>query len=184
MVEPRQVLRHLGHRLGKQFRIGEVVFRNHRVEFVGRLAGVGVDPRLAPDVHFALQRVEGVLEVCDPAPAPARVGQRRHAVEATVEQIELVRDLVHHDLIARFRRLGSLDAVFQRQDHRPLFPAFARQFVIPLVQHAAVFVQMLAPHAKAARIHDHLVPAAQPLVAQIPHRRTAQHGDQQAVAVG
>ena len=156
-----------------------MVFAGHCEEFFGRFGRVFVDDGIAAGVDLRAQRIVSGLEIVRPLPLPV-ARQRRRAVEQSVQCVELVRDLVRGDAETGigFGEIGL--HVGPGQDHRPRFPGFADQFVVPLVHHACG-IGVAAVDAEGFRIHQQLRPAAQTFGPEFEQRQTAQRSEQRAL---
>ena len=103
--------------------------------------------------------------------------QRREAVRLAVQHVELVRELVDHDVDAV--GIFGLRDVGPRQDDRALQPRLAGVGLVALM-HDTGFVDVLMTRHEFRGIDDDLAPAAIVLEPEIQDQRAGLDGDMQA----
>lgn len=138
------------------------------------LGAVGIDLRLGAALDLGAKVLVGGREGLRPGCARHAGAQPGQAIDAAVFHVELVRELVDHDIDA----LGTVVLVEPRQQHRSALPGFAEHFVLVFVQHAG-FVDLLARDHEVTRIHDHAHPACVRLQADVEHRQAGLQRDRQ-----
>jgi hypothetical protein len=96
--------------------------------------------------------------------------QRRKSVRIAVAHVELVRELVDHDVVAGHALLAVAGEchVLVREDDRTAEPRLARHGIVGEVDHARL-VDDLALGGELARVHDDLAPALEPFDAELEH---------------
>ena len=111
--------------------------------------------------------------------------QGREAVGFAVAHVELVRELVDHDVVAGHARIlvARHGDVLVGKDHGAAQPRLARHGIVGEVDDAG-FVHDLALGRELRRIHDHVRPAVVPLDAEFEHEDRGLRGDVQAHLVG
>ena len=109
--------------------------------------------------------------------------QPRRAVDAIVQAVELVRDLVHDQVEARLRLVQVRQDVGPVQHQRAAPEGLPRGMRVAFGNDAGAFVPAAQRGAERRGIHDHFLPTAQPTVVEVEHGPAAKHRDQQALVV-
>ncbi len=124
-------------------------------------------------------RVPGARRPC---PGAARV-----AVGLAVQHVDLVGELVDHDVVPGLAAgLGGRGAeldVLPREGDRPAGPRLARKLVVPFVHHAVV-VQLLPAHPELAGVDDDAHPAVVEIEPEIEDRQARLQRDRDPDLVG
>src|SRR5690606_39260130 len=139
------------------------------------LARVRIEPGFLAAIDLLDELVVRGLERRRPLGDAHAAMQRRHPVHGAVELIELVRELVHDDVVA-FALPARLD-VLPAENDRTRFPGLAAQHVVADVNDARLVDALAVTHDELAGVENHGYETLVAIEAELEDRQTRERRD-------